>query len=270
MTKRGEDGQVLLIIIMLLATAITVVLSTSFTGVTNTQLTKLEEESQKTLAAAEAGIDTALKQGAVADIGTLPGLSEFSGTAAVVETYDKSVFLTPLIQKDEHYTFYLSDYPSLANPYTGGTLTVYYGSEAEDCGDIALEFTLIYGASSSYSIKRYIADFGDKLASNTQDIYGGSATGDPAKEGVKFKCKTDSTTLNLGATHANPRVLIVRALFAKTKLVIEGGGLTPVSTLKPQGKTITSEAKSSTGVVKKVELFQSYPQIPPDFFITSL
>jgi hypothetical protein len=35
------------------------------------------------------------------------------------------------------------------------------------------------------------------------------------------------------------------------------------------GRVITSEAKTSTGVTKKIELFQSNPQIPSDFFVTA-
>ena len=56
-----KRGQILLITVMLLATVMTIVLSVSFKSVTETQITKLEEESQKALAAAEAAIEVALK-----------------------------------------------------------------------------------------------------------------------------------------------------------------------------------------------------------------
>jgi hypothetical protein len=42
-----KKGQVLLIVVMLLATALTVALTSTYQSVTETQLTKLEEENQK-------------------------------------------------------------------------------------------------------------------------------------------------------------------------------------------------------------------------------
>ena len=58
---KSQKGQILLITVMLLATVMTIVLSVSFKSVTDTQVTKLEEESQKALAAAESAIEVALK-----------------------------------------------------------------------------------------------------------------------------------------------------------------------------------------------------------------
>ena len=71
---RSQQGQVLLITIMLLATVLTVVLAVTFKSTTETQLTKLEEESQKALAAAEAGVEVAIKQnvGSSVSIASLP------------------------------------------------------------------------------------------------------------------------------------------------------------------------------------------------------
>ena len=51
--NKNEKGQVLLITIMLLAAAVTVVMTIAFNSTTETQITKLEEDSQKALSAAE-------------------------------------------------------------------------------------------------------------------------------------------------------------------------------------------------------------------------
>lgn len=268
MRSFDERGQVLLVTIMLIATAITIVLSTSFTTSTNIQTAKLEEDSQKALAAAEAGIESALLKGTT-NIATLPGLSSFTGTAQVSETYDKKIFVTPLIQKDESYTFYLTDHPSLINPYTVGTLEVYYGTQGTNCDDVALELSLIYKPGSSYALKRFISDKGNRLGSENSDIVDTTFTGSSSEDLAGFKCKTNFTSLNL-ATYSNSLLLIVRALFNPTKLALEGSAtLGPTANLKPQGKIITSQAKTSTGVVKTVQLFQSYPQIPSEFFVNS-
>ena len=56
--------------------------------------------------------------------------------------------------------------------------------------------------------------------------------------------------------------LLVRVLYAPTKLFFLRDTNLPI-----QGRTVSSEATSSTstGVSKKVVLFQSYPQIPGEF-----
>src|SRR5438046_2001534 len=98
-SKKNQQGQVLLIVIMLLATAVTVVMSSAFKSTTETKITKLEEESQKSLAAAEAGIETALQTGTnVTDLSSLPNLSGFTGSATISQTSTNS-FTTPLIQQ---------------------------------------------------------------------------------------------------------------------------------------------------------------------------
>ena len=63
---------------------------------------------------------------------------------------------------------------------------------------------------------------------------------------------------------SNSKLLIVRLLGASSKLGFEGS-----SELKKQGETISSQARTTTNIVKKVELRQSYPQIPAEFFVTS-
>ena len=264
-----KKGQVLLIVVMLLATAITVVLSISFTTTTDTKITKLEEESQKALAAAEAGIEAALEtKSSVPKLSDLAGLSGFTGSADLSTTVGKS-FTSPLLQKDEQYTFYLDKYipensPPFENIPYNGTITVYYGSkDVADCSNIALELTLIYD-SGGYKIKRLVSDSGDLLGANIENEW--ASQSNPQEKdvgGAKFFCRTKGVDIS---TYTGAKVLIVRALFGQTKIGFSGSDADP--DFKPQGSFITSTATSSTGVTKKVQLFQSYPQIPSEFFVT--
>jgi hypothetical protein len=241
-----NKGQVLLITVMLLATALTIALSVAFTSKTETQITKLEEESQKALAAAEAGIEALLKSSSnTIDISSL-GIG-FSGTATVER--NPGPFISPLIRKDEQYTLYVADYDNtLTNPYIGN-LTISYGTES-DCSQIALELTAI---SSTYTLTRWIADTGKILS----DDVGVGLASPSTIEGVEFSCQA---AINLN----NALVVMVRTFGDDTKIGVGS------STFKPQGKTIPSSATSSTGITKRVELFQSYPQIPSEMFVTSL
>src|SRR3989338_7729209 len=133
MRANRNSGQVLLIIVMLLATAITVVLSITFKATTDIQLSKLEEENQRALAAAEAGIEKALSTGGNVSIDSslATGLAGFEGNATIT-TAVSTTFVSPLLQKDQQYTFYLSDYPTFTN-HLSGNLSFWYGSEGTSC-----------------------------------------------------------------------------------------------------------------------------------------
>ncbi len=252
--KSRQSGQVLLVTVMLLATALVVALSVSFTSTTETQITKLEEESQKALAAAEAAIEAALEQGGNVGFGS-GSLSDFSGYVggAQIETsYNQRTFVSPLLQPDEQYTFYLSDYPNLNN-YWNGFLTIYFKSQT---GCPALELTFI---DNNNNISKNLIDPCNKISKPTSDI-AATNTGAPYNiDGISFDYKTAS-----GIAVSNKKLVLVRVLSTSTKVGFESNAV-----LKPQGKFVTSTAQSQTGVTKKVTLFQSYPQIPAEFFVTS-
>ncbi|PIV09655.1 hypothetical protein COS31_04500 [Candidatus Roizmanbacteria bacterium CG02_land_8_20_14_3_00_36_15] len=253
---KNRSGQVLLIVIMLLATALTIALSTSFRSTTETQVTKLEEESQKALAAAEAGIEAALKQGTITNIGALSAdLSGYSGAATCDTSYNKTYFISPLLQKDEQYTFYFADYDAGLNSfsnYWSGNLTVYFmlGSDP-----VALELTTI---GSSGTITHYLLDPDNLIHADSGKT--SVTSGNYSLNGVTFS--RQSTPISL----SNTKLVIARVFSSSTKIGLDGGG----TILKSQGKTCDSEAVASgTNVTKKVTLFQSYPQIPAEFFVTS-
>ena len=250
-----QRGQVLLITVMLLATALTVVLSITFRSTTETQTTKLEEESQKALAAAEAGIEARLKSTTTVDIPSLlnPG-SGISAGQAVLDTTTQNKFLTPLISKDEQYTFYLgATYNPLTNTFgdsSNETINICFGTPSSTPYP-ALELTLIKAGS----IKRYTVDPAASLRiSNAGDGH---------------DCNFDTSflrewTIQNTDISTNSKILVVRVLFASTRLLLHRTSVLPL-----QGRTIISEAKTTTGVMKKVQLFQSYPQIPAEYFVTT-
>jgi len=220
---------------MLLATVMTIVLSVSFKSSTDTQVTKLEEESQKALAAAESAIEVALKNNSTATLGSgsLNSISGFSGEATI-DTTTSTQFTTPTIVKDGSYTFYLGEY-NLATKTIGSSIS----QSIDVCfnNGTTVEITLV----KSTGVKKYFTN--------------GSVAGCPDK-GVNIPAVDIST---------DSKFLFVRVLYAPTKLIFSGGNL------PAQGRTVTSQATSSTstGVSKKVVLFQSYPQIPGEFFTTA-
>ena len=261
--NRKRKGQVLLIAVMLLATIITVVMTVAFNSTTETQIARLEIDSQKALAAAEAGIDAVIKQSIASGVAKIEDLGQFkaqgiTGSAQVIGV-SQPYFITPLLQKDEQYTFYLSDYPGFGNPWSGN-INIYLVSESGQCPSI--EVTII---NNTYKQEKFVYN---TCSSPGTIINATTLTTEMTTviDSVSFSYKTTDLI-----PISNGLVAFVKVLGGRTKLGFQGydnDGLTP-KILPIQGKTVESEARTTSGVVKKVQLFQSFPQIPSSFFMTS-
>lgn len=269
-----QKGQMLLIIVMLMATAITVVLAIVFNVSVDTRMAKLEEESQKALAAAQGALEEAVRTKADVSAANFSDLNlgeGITGKASVVEETGTS-FVTPLMKKDEAYTFYLADYFAETGTYGAnrynGTATLLYGTESADpdeCNKASFEITILYGSGNN-QIKRMIVDNSGAFNGANNDIFSGN---NQEKLGdVTFHCATSA--IDFSGTFTSPLIMYVRVLSADTPDYSTYIGLKGSGMLKSQGIRYESEANTSTGVTKKVQLFQSYPQIPADFFTTTL
>lgn len=272
--KSNQSGQALLIIVMLLAAILTIVMTLSVTTTTQTQLTKDQEEVVKIRAAADSALEEALSEGA-------DGNKKFSEYEDLVSLYggkgidlddsyitvSASTSVTPLVEKDAQFTYYLSNYVNggFTQPMAPNeTLKIYYGNtNASSCDAIALEFTIISGPTGgNYITTRYIADTANKLGSTNNGEIGTTRGSVITLEGTNFWCEAEiaNATRQLPA---DARLLFIRALYADTRIGFEG------SALKPQGKTVRAIAKSTTGITKTVEVFQSFPQLQANMFVTS-
>ncbi len=269
MKNRFQKGQVLLVTIMLLATVVTVVMTVVFRSTSNTQLTKLQEESNKALVAAESGLEKALKENAGAYTFTDLGLTNMPGiilTASKVEVAvetNKKTFVSPLVSKDQQYTFYMASYDtanrSLGTDYFDGRFAFYFASDGGDCSARslpAIELTFIDKDNGVTKKMIEPCDNGNNYIIPTSDFISTQAGG--PVEGINFSYRTSSFDVS------DTKVIIARVLFAGTKI-----GLSSMTNLKPQGRNLTAETKATSGVTKKVQLFQSYPQLPSEFFVTN-
>ncbi|NTU45997.1 hypothetical protein HGA88_00010 [Candidatus Roizmanbacteria bacterium] len=262
---QSQSGQVLLIVVMLVATVITVVTSVAFKSTTETQVSKLQEESQKSLAAAESAIEAALAQSTATtlNVSSIPNLSDYTGSV-VITTQNKTEFSTPLLTPDQQYTFYLSDYPGLSAHVYSGNLVFYFASEGSgDCTSRsrpALEVTLI--SLSNIGTHYLVEPCSSGLHINgTTDVLSSSAiSAGTAIDGSTYSYKTATLSVS------NTKLLLVRALYAGTRIGFKSQG----PAFNPQGKYVDASATSKANVEKKVQLFQSYPQIPADFWTTQL
>jgi hypothetical protein len=251
-----QSGQVLLIIVMILATILAVTFSISFTSQTEIKTSKLEEDSKRALAAAEAALETSLKSA----VGTTNTLNIGGITAyATPEAIQSSAFVTPLIQKDEQYSFYLSDYNNQTNTFSNpfsGDVYIYMKSES---GCPALELTYLDTANPPVLSRDLIDPCDQKTGGNNLlSAQSGSFTINSVNFGYRL---LTPKTLTL------KKLMFMRVLFNATKLGIQevSGSIN----FPAQGKTTTAQAQTGSSVFSSVTLFQSYPQIPSDFFVSS-
>jgi hypothetical protein len=190
-------------------------------------------------------------------------------------------FESPALQKDQQYVFYLSEYI----PYEDGTIefgppyaddleiAIRTAPDDDSCTAVSLELTVVHGQPGAYDVKRFVADGGELFA----------ATGDtrnfiPTKQdrldrGGKECVTALSNTAEPDAFRdiRDKRLLIARVFFTDTDVGEVRVAVRPMNdaTLPPQGLSYISEAFTNAGLRKKVTVFQSYPQIPADLFVTS-
>lgn len=252
--KTNQKGQMLLIVILLTVLVLTFYLSLSNIAVQEIRTTKLEEESKKAFAAAEALLEERLRSNR--DITTISNLSLPEGIVsgqAVVSLSQGKVFLSPVIKKDEQLTFYLSEYNPTSKkiegaPYSGNLKFALDNQNvcSQNNTQVAIELTFIN--IQNFNWQRRLIDpclLIDGETNNRWSLNQFYSTPIPAHLLIL-------------------RVISASANFDGVQLLIErAGGNWP-----PQGRVIISSATTKTQVTKAIQLFQSYPQIPADFFVT--
>lgn len=262
-----QSGQVLMIAILIATILFTIGLSITNLTTQDSKVAKLQEDEAQARAAAEAGIEAAVGQGSdeAVDIGGLLPNTNLSGSA-VFSTDAAPTFTTPLISKDAQYTFYLTGYDSDTDTIVTSAFNddisinrvTPTGSYCSGAQAFAVEVTVINATAGSGDIlERYIIDECNLVASDTNQYSFGQ-------------------TLPTSSLSPEPHVVIARIIapnnaFDGTRIEFEN---VAGNDFPAQGRTITSTASvgqtSNQNVTKKVRLFQSHPQLPTEFFVTSM
>jgi len=245
--RRGKPtGQALLVILLIMAVALTIGLAITSRTVTDVEISGKTEEAARAFSAAEAGIEESLVTGIDAG-GTFETGAEFHSAVARLGEGD-SEFVFPDVSRNEIKTLYLANYG------TDGTLTQsYIASSIELCwnDDAAIEATLYYD-SGGYKVARYAVD---------------SITRDPANnfelaESVGCAGLEHNKTLTFPA--GTPLFLRIRVLYMDS---VKVGVRTPGGVggvLPAQGVKIVSTGEAGIST-RKVEVIRMHPA-PPGIF----
>lgn len=260
-SHQREAGQILLIVVLASVISLTVGLAAISRSVTNTRISTEEANSQKALAAAEAGIEEQLNR---ANLGNrqaisseLSNNSNFDATIESVSGAQLPINNNLPVSQDEGADIWLSDYPNFNNPRSP-SLTILWGNPGTDaCTAPALEIAIIYGDRNNPSMSRYAADpCASRRTQNRFNTTGGASS-----------LTYNSTNYQYAFSYSIPGVInngyIARVipLYANAERM----GVRSSVGLPDQGFVIDSTGKAGNAE-RKVKVYQGYPRVPVEFY----
>ncbi len=269
----GSSGQILLIVVVVMVVALTIGLSVASRTITNLKLSRQNQEAQKAFQAASAGIDLYINQ---ANCGTAGCTNTRALTSGQVTTTVKDLLGTTialnngeLVDQDRGIDLWLSGYPSFVTTgYTNTTnlVSIYWGIGgtggqtncnvgAGNNASPALEILVLTGATTNPVLSKYLYDYCATRRSgngftNPGTIYNSTVSGIP---NTIFLHRVD-ISINQGL------IAKIIPIYNSTKIAVSG----PVA-FPPQGKIIESTGTSGD-TKRKIEYYESYPQIPNEIF----
>jgi len=265
-----NSGQALLVILLIMAVALTIGLAITSRTVTDVEISSQTEEAARAFSAAEAGIEEAL-----VGIGTTTFGGGFGEGVSYTTKRDllgaSSQFLFPeATRADEVRTLWLAEYPDTQS-YMADSLILYWGNY--DSGERpALEATIYFKIGSDYKVIRYTLDSESRDPDNGFCRPGdGSPRCDGVLEFIKNgsfpiggKTARNKTTLDLLPASGGTLLFVrLRLLYANEATQVVGAEAV-VGSLPSQGVKIESTGLAGTST-RKVEVVRMHPA-PPGIF----
>ena len=270
MIKNKEKGQALLVVVLVMIVALTVGLSLTSRSIVSLRTSSEEADSQKALAAAEAGIEQALK---INIDQTLTG--SFNENATTYSTIIKEAKGTDpilvnggsLVLQDDGADIWLVSHtvtaddaiPNYSLENWTGDLTMYWGDVSlDDCSNSALEVAVISNAAP-YSLKRYVYD-----------------PCELRRSGNNFALPTTAVT-SIGTMQFKYQItnvissgLVVRVvpIYTNSAIAVKGSVALP-----SQGFYNESTGLSGLGdrqVARSISRFRTYKQLATQYFLYGL
>lgn len=113
-----ERGQILLIVVLVMVTALTIALSVAARSITNTRSSEESANSEQAFSAAEAGIEKSLTSN-TAVTGSLTNNASYTTTVVTVGGVEFPMNNGSPVLKDEPADLWLSTYPGYISPRSG-------------------------------------------------------------------------------------------------------------------------------------------------------
>ncbi len=247
---------------MLMATLATIGASVAFRGQTQTRTTAQSQDSKTAFQAAEGILAQALSDvSAPADIINLSkNVAQTSGNGFSVIDSTTSSSVTDVIPKDGQYSIYMtSTYNSKTNtfgtdyfPFPSNKLTLYFDSE-NTCP--VLELTAVIDGAKRTLKRDVTRKCGSHEVANTETSGLAVSTVTKSIDKISFLKSVEYSV------PPKTLLLIVRSLFGATKIGVD-------QSIPSQSILVTATARTTSGSQKTIQVYQPYPQIPAEFFVT--
>lgn len=260
-----QQGQILLIVVLVMVVALTVGLSLASRSITNLKNSSEEANSQKAFTAAEAGIERAIKSGFTTASPIQNDSSSNIDEVSIQDINNSQILLNnsnPVAQ-DDGIDLWLSDYATdlnnmYKNTWTGRTITIHWGSKTA-CSDAALEMILFTGTRLSPKVTKYAVDPCQSRAT-TQNNFTYVAPSANSLLGKQFNFVTSITV------SGTPLILRIIPLYSGTPIGVAGyDGLGSLQAFPSQGKMYTAVG-SSGSTQRKISYFQGYESVPSEYY----
>ncbi len=253
---RGQSGQILLIILLVMVVGLTIGLSLATRSNTDIKVSNQLEQSSRAFSAAEAGIEAALKGETVPVSPVTLGNNANYIFQRAVDT-GNSTILSRNVAIADTFSVLLSRYDTVAGALSQDEVDDYDGSTVDVCwkkpdgstqAEPAMEISLVYKTQTGdYKILRGAYD---------SEGRGNNFTAAVAKDcGLGF---SHGITFGMAEPTAKNVALLLRLrpFYGQADIGVSG-----VTSFPGQGDTITSTG-SSGGSTRKIVVTETYP-VPP-------
>lgn len=279
-------GQVIIVILLILVVVLTVGLSIATRTVTDIKLSQQTELSQRAFNAAEAGIESVLSgqssgtSGSYVAIGSGSTAPSYNVSVQTVGgTSDAFVFNKPIAKDDTQQIWFVAHNSdnslNLSDPtnFNSNSVYVYWGNPGQSSNSSsspitpALEVTLVYKDAVGFKIAKDVYDPNvNRIPTNNFNSSSIDTAGNYTLSKLQFRRQIDFSQAPFSVsgigTTSTLYALRLRLLYNDTDQML---GAQPASGSFPiQGRLISSTGNAGE-VYRKVEVFESFPVLPPIF-----
>ncbi len=269
--EQDDNGQVLLIVVLVMVVALTVGLSVISRSAVNLNASAQEIDSQKAFSAAESGIEQVLQTNGqqvftyqqLGNNATILNASStsFGNTTSYLMNNGESV------HQDDGGDIWLANYdqnPNNINPSSSSVvLTLYWGDSNFNCSnssdDAALEVIVLSGAKNAPVISHYAYD-----ACSRGNNFSSPPAGGGTINGVALKNHVVLPAITPNPIGSPTGGIFVRVIPLYSDAII---GVSGNVTLPQQGQVITSTGMAGNAQ-RKVTLYKAYDAVPSELFYT--
>jgi hypothetical protein len=256
-----QRGQILLIVVLVMVTALTIGLSVAARSITNVRSSQDASDSEKAFSAAEAGIEKSLTSNS-AVIGSFPNNSSYKTNIISVGGVEFALNEGSPVLKDEPADLWLSTYPGYGNQRSGN-VSIFWGSSSDSCKNnetqntmAAVEVIVFSGTVNAPVTTHYAVD--PCAQRRLVNRFQASGIGNNIISGVTY-------AYNMSFVVNNGLFVRITPLYAPTRIAVRGcdAANANCSAFPVQG-TLIQAVGTVDKTQRKIQTYRYYPRLPAE------